>query len=50
VILAVPHRHYLAKGWACVKSLLKDGRGIVIDVKAKLPRERIPDGVRLWRL
>jgi UDP-N-acetyl-D-galactosamine dehydrogenase len=50
VILAVPHRHYLAKGWACVTSLLKDGRGIVVDVKAKLPRERIPDGVRLWRL
>jgi UDP-N-acetyl-D-galactosamine dehydrogenase len=49
VILAVPHRHYLAKGWACVTSLLKNGHGVVVDVKAKLPRERIPDGVRLWR-
>jgi hypothetical protein len=30
--------------------LLKDGRGIVLDVKAKLDREKKPEGIDLWRL
>ena len=31
-------------------SLLKDARGVVMDVKAKLPRTQKPDGVDLWRM
>jgi UDP-N-acetyl-D-galactosamine dehydrogenase len=50
VVLAVPHQAYLADGWRCVVPLLKNGRGVVIDVKARLDRTSKPDGVELWRL
>ncbi len=50
VVFAVPHQVYVAKGWQAVLPLLRDGRGVVVDVKAKLPREHCPAGVRLWRL
>ncbi len=50
VILAVAHREYLASGWPLVSRLLKGGKGIVMDVKAKLDRAQKPDGVTLWRL
>jgi UDP-N-acetyl-D-glucosamine/UDP-N-acetyl-D-galactosamine dehydrogenase len=50
VILAVPHSSYLADGWPMIVRLLKDGRGLVMDVKGKLDRAATPDGVDLWRL
>jgi UDP-N-acetyl-D-galactosamine dehydrogenase len=50
VVLAVPHQAYLTDGWRCVVPLLKNGRGVVIDVKARLDRAGKPDGVELWRL
>ena len=50
VVLAVPHQAYLAEGWRCVVPLLKNGRGVVIDVKARLDRATKPDGVELWRM
>ncbi len=50
VVLAVPHREYLAQGWAGIIPLLKDGAGVVIDVKAVLPRSECPETITLWRL
>ena len=50
VVLAVGHADFLAQGWSLVRSCLKDGRGIAIDVQAALDRSAIPDGVELWRL
>jgi len=50
VIVAVAHRDYIEGGWDLVTSLLKDGRGIVMDVKGILDRSTKPDGVKLWRL
>ncbi len=50
VILAVPHQQYVEQGWQGVVNLLGNGRGIVADVTANLPRNPIPDGVKLWRL
>jgi len=50
VILAVAHGEYLAGGWPLVLGLLKGGKGVVMDVKAKLDRALKPDGVTLWRL
>ncbi len=50
VICAVPHRSYLQQGWSFVSGLLDGGKGTVYDVKAKLPREDVPDGVSLLRL
>jgi UDP-N-acetyl-D-galactosamine dehydrogenase len=49
VVLAVPHRQYLAEGWSLVTRCLDKG-GVVVDVKAKLDRATCPDGVSLWRL
>ncbi len=50
VILAVPHQQYVEQGWEGVVNLLGNGRGIVVDVTANLPRNPVPDGVKLWRL
>jgi len=50
VILAVAHSDYVAGGWPLIGKLLKDGRGIVLDVKAKLDRAKKPKGIDLWRL
>ena len=50
VILAVAHQPYLAQGWSALSRLLRNGKGVVIDVKAKLDRNGVPDGVHLWRL
>lgn len=50
VILAVAHSEFVAAGWPLIESLLKDGRGVVMDVKATLDRAQTPQGVALWRL
>ncbi|MEK9672143.1 MAG: nucleotide sugar dehydrogenase [Rhodospirillaceae bacterium] len=50
VILTVPHKAYLDRGWPLVQSRLKDGAGIVIDIKGRLDRDSLPDGISLWRL
>ncbi|WP_024512120.1 nucleotide sugar dehydrogenase [Bradyrhizobium sp. ARR65] len=50
VILAVPHDAYVEEGWRMVQRLLRDGAGLVFDVKMKLDRSSKPSGVELWRL
>jgi len=50
VIFAVPHRCFVDEGWTLISGLLKNGTGAVLDVRAKLPRERQPSGIELWRL
>ncbi len=50
VIFAVAHDEYVAKGWPLITGLLKQGQGIVLDVKSKLNRAQTPKGVDLWRL
>lgn len=50
VIVAVPHTEYVDGGWDFVTGLLKDGRGVVVDVRGILDRDQTPDGVTLWRL
>lgn len=50
VVLAVSHDDYLRGGWPLICSLLRDGEGLVFDVKSMLDRESKPGGVELWRL
>ena len=50
VILAVAHRAYLEGGWDLVAPTLRNGRGLVMDVKSRLDRVTAPAGVELWRL
>ena len=50
VVLAVPHRQYLAAGWAGITARLQEGKGVVIDVKAKLERAERPPAIVHWRL
>jgi UDP-N-acetyl-D-galactosamine dehydrogenase len=50
VVFAVPHSSYVVLGWRAVAPLLKNGRGLVIDVKATLDREQRPKDIELWRL
>jgi UDP-N-acetyl-D-glucosamine/UDP-N-acetyl-D-galactosamine dehydrogenase len=50
VIFAVAHTSFVKGGWLLVTKLLKNGHGIVLDVKSRLDRAARPDGVDLWRL
>ncbi len=50
VILAVPHQYFMDKDWSYIADLLENKTGVVIDVKAKLDRYKIPKGITLWRL
>ena len=50
VILAVPHRSFRDTGWPMVEELLKDRRGLVIDVKGALDLRQKPPAIELWRL
>jgi UDP-N-acetyl-D-galactosamine dehydrogenase len=46
----VAHESYRAAGWPLIARLLKDGRGLVMDVKGALdPRDK-PEGIEVWRL
>ena len=50
VILAVGHKEYRDKGWPLITGLLKDGEGVLLDVKWMLDRSKRPEKVELWRL
>jgi UDP-N-acetyl-D-galactosamine dehydrogenase len=50
VVIAVGHRSFVTQGWSMVSQLLRDGRGVVLDLKGILDRGAVPAGVDLWRL
>jgi len=50
VVLAVPHDFYLKSGWPLITRLLKDGQGLVMDVKGVLSLLERPPGIEVWRL
>jgi UDP-N-acetyl-D-glucosamine/UDP-N-acetyl-D-galactosamine dehydrogenase len=50
VIFAVAHEPFVRGGWSLVTKLLKNGAGVVLDVKSQLDRAQCPDSVELWRL
>lgn len=50
VVFAVPHDEYVSKGWDQFDTLLKHGKGIVVDIKSKLNVHTCPDNISLWRL
>lgn len=49
-IFAVAHREFVAAGWELVRNVLRDGRGVVLDIKGLLDRDTRPEGIELWRL
>jgi UDP-N-acetyl-D-galactosamine dehydrogenase len=50
VVLAVPHQFYRDGGWPLVSRLLKNGKGLVVDVRSCLDRDKRPPNVGLWRI
>ncbi|MGG3449092.1 nucleotide sugar dehydrogenase [Domibacillus aminovorans] len=50
VVFAVSHREYIESGWGQFERLLKNGKGIVVDIKSALDQSTCPDGIDLWRL
>ena len=50
IVLAVAHQPYVDGGWPFVQRLLRDGSGLVLDVKTKLDRAEKPAVIELWRL
>ena len=49
VVLAVAHDAYKA-GWPLILPLLRDHKGVVVDIKTQLNRSQTPAGIELWRL
>ena len=50
VLFAVPHQYFIGKDWSYMAGLLKNKTGTIVDVKAKLDRSKVPNGIKLWRL
>jgi UDP-N-acetyl-D-galactosamine dehydrogenase len=50
VVLAVGHDYYRKSGWPLIRRLLKNGRGLVMDVKSTLDPSTCPAQIELWRL
>ena len=50
IVLAVPHRAYREKGTAALLRILKDNRGVVMDIKGLLDPRSLPPGIAYWRL
>jgi UDP-N-acetyl-D-glucosamine/UDP-N-acetyl-D-galactosamine dehydrogenase len=50
VVVAVSHDVYRNAGWPLITRLLKDGRGLVMDVKGTLDPLQQPAGIEVWRL
>lgn len=50
VLFAVPHQYFMEKDWSYMADLLENKMGAILDVKAKLDRSKVPNGIRLWRL
>ena len=50
VVLAVAHDIYRKAGWPLVRRLLRNGRGLVMDVKGALDLSAKPAHIELWRL
>jgi UDP-N-acetyl-D-galactosamine dehydrogenase len=49
VVFAVAHKDYVAGGWPLMAKLLRNGEGVVLDIKARLDRQKKPKGIDLWR-
>ncbi len=50
VLLAVPHKMYIDKGWETVQNYLHVNKSsLVVDLKAKLPRDTVPPHITFWR-
>jgi UDP-N-acetyl-D-glucosamine/UDP-N-acetyl-D-galactosamine dehydrogenase len=49
-ILAVAHRQFVAGGWTLIRKILRDGSGVVLDIKGVLDRHERPEGIELWRM
>ena len=50
VVMAVAHEQFKKEGWDLPKRLLQGGKGVVTDIKNLLPRDKVPEGIVLWRL
>jgi UDP-N-acetyl-D-galactosamine dehydrogenase len=50
VVLAVAHEPYRALGWPLITRLLRNGRGLVMDVKGVLDPQEKPADIEVWRL
>lgn len=50
VVLAVSHNDYITESWRQFDRLLKNGQGIVVDIKSVLDKDNKPENINLWRL
>ncbi len=50
LILAVPHKFFTSLPVSTFQSLLKDGKGIIMDIKGALTKDELGEDITLWNL
>lgn len=50
LILAVPHKMFTSLPVGTFQSLLKDGKGIIMDIKGALTKDELGEDITLWNL
>ena len=50
LILAVPHKLFTSLPVGTFQSLLKDGKGIIMDIKGALTKDELGEDITLWNL
>ena len=50
LILAVPHKFFTSLPVGTFQSLLKDGKGIIMDIKGALTKDELGEDITLWNL
>ncbi len=49
-VIAVNHKPFIEGGWPFVTALLKDKAGLVADLKNCLPKDAVPEKIKIWSL
>ncbi len=50
VVLAVAHREFVEGGWVGIEPLLKENKGVVVDIQRILDRDSVPQDINLLRI
>lgn len=50
VVLAVAHREFVEGGWVGIEPLLKENKGVVVDIQRILDKDSVPQDINLLRI
>ncbi len=50
VVLAVAHREFVEGGWVGIEPLLKENKGVIVDIQRILDKDSVPQDINLLRI